>query len=92
MENITNEKNTVFVLVTDNAYLYKAIVTINDLKTIGNWHGEIVMITIDFDLEDHYKLTQNIIEKKFPLIDKTHLLNEIGPNGFSQVPQKKSGC
>jgi len=89
MENITNEKNTVFVLVTDNAYLYKAIVTINDLKTIGNWHGEIVMITIDFDLEDHYKLAQNFIEKKFPLIDKTHLLNEIGPNGFSNSDKRE---
>ena len=81
--------DTVFVLVTDNAYFYKANVTINDLKTVGNWGGDIVLITIDFDLEDSYKLSQNIIEKKFPLIDKTYLLNEIGPNGFSNSDKRE---
>ena len=89
MEDNTNEKKTVFVLVTDKAYLYKALVTINDLKTIGNWHGEIVMITIDFDLDYDCKISQNIIEKKFPLIDKTHLLNEIGQNGFSNSDKRE---
>lgn len=82
-------ENTIFVLVTDKAYLYKASATINDLKTIGNWHGGIVMITIDFDLDNDYKISQNIIEKKFPLIDKTHLLNEIGPNGFSNSDKRE---
>ena len=86
--NNNNKQNTVFVLVTDQAYLYKATVTVNDLKTIGNWHGEIVMITIDFDLEEHYKISQNIIEKKFPLIDKTHLLTKIGPHGFSNSDKR----
>jgi hypothetical protein len=81
--------NTVFVLVTDNAYFNKACVTINDLKTIGNWHGDIVLITIDFYLDDNYKLSQNIIEAKFPLIDKTHLLNEIGENGFSNSDKRE---
>jgi hypothetical protein len=81
--------DTVFVLVTDKSYFYKADVTINDLKTIGNWHGGIVLITIDFDLEDSYKLSQNVIEKKFPLIDKTYLLNEIGPNGFSNSDKRE---
>ena len=40
--------DTVFVLVTDKSYFYKADVTINDLKTIGNWHGGIVLIIIYF--------------------------------------------
>lgn len=88
MEDNNNQK-TVFVLVTDKAYMYKASVTINDLKTIGNWHGDIVLITIDFDLDHSYKLSQNVIEKKFPLIDKTHLLTEIGPNGFSNSDKRE---
>jgi len=81
--------DTVFVLVTDKSYFYKAEVTINDLKTVGKWYGDIVLITIDFDLEESYKLSQSIIEKKFPLIDKTHLLNEIGPNGFSNSDKRE---
>jgi hypothetical protein len=93
MEDNKNEENkknnTVFVLVTDQSYFYKATVTINDLKTVGNWHGDIVVITIDFDLEDSYKSQDNIIEKRFPLIDKTHLLNEIGPNGFSNSDKRE---
>jgi hypothetical protein len=82
-------ENTVFVLVTDKSYFYKSVVTINDLKTVGNWHGDIVLITIDFDLEDSYKLQQNIIEKRFPLIEKTELLKEIGPNGFSNSDKRE---
>jgi hypothetical protein len=89
-KNEENKKNnTVFVLVTDQSYFYKATVTINDLKTVGNWRGDIVVITIDFDLEDSYKSQDNIIEKRFPLIDKTHLLNEIGPNGFSNSDKRE---
>jgi hypothetical protein len=83
------EGKTVFVLLTDQAYSKKAFITINDLKSIGNWQGDIVLITIDFDLEEHYKLSQNIIEQKFPLIDKTFLLNEIGPYGFSNSDKRE---
>jgi hypothetical protein len=88
-QNINNNITTVFVLVTDVLYFNKACVTIKDLKTIGNWHGDIVLITIDFELEESYKSSQNIIEKKFPLIDKTDLLNEIGPNGFSNSDKRE---
>ena len=83
------EGKTVFVLLTDQAYFKKACVTIKDLKNIGNWRGDIVLITIDFDLEEDYKLSQNVVEAKFPLIDKTSLLNEIGPNGFSNSDKRE---
>ena len=83
------EDKTVFVLVTDKGYFNKAFITINDLKTIGNWQGDIVLITIDFDLQEDYKVSQNIIEHKFPSIDKTILLNEIGPNGFSNSDKRE---
>ena len=87
--NNNNNKRTTFVLVTDQTYCNKAIVTINDLRTVGNWHGDIVIITIDFDLEEAYKSHQNLIEKKFPSIDKTHLLKEIGPDGFSNSDKRE---
>jgi len=81
--------DTVFVLLTDKEYLYKAKVTINDLRTIGNWNNQIVLITIDFELDDTYKSSQNITEAKFPLIDKTILLEKIGSNGFSKSDKRE---
>ena len=47
--------NTVFVLITDCAYYHKAITTIRDLRTVGRWDGEIVLITIDFNLDETIK-------------------------------------
>jgi ABC-type multidrug transport system fused ATPase/permease subunit len=43
----------------------------------------IVLVTIDFDLNSNFKDFYNIIEVKFPKIDKTHLLANIGENGFN---------
>ncbi len=74
--------NTCFVLICDYNYFYKLKVTIKDLRTIGKWSGDIVVITIDFNLNDDFKTNYIITEKKFPLIDKSILLNKIG-KGFS---------
>jgi len=83
------EESTIFVLITDENYFHKAKVTINDLRTLGNWHDKIVLITIDFNLDNDYKLFSNITEVKFPLIDKTILLNKIGPEGFSNSDKRE---
>jgi len=80
---------TTFVLVTDNNYFYKAIVTINDLRSVGKWNGDIVLITIDFNLDEQYKINNNVIEQKFHCIDKTGLLNKIGPNGFDNSDKRE---
>jgi hypothetical protein len=84
-----NNNKTVFVLATNAQYFTKACATINDLRTIGNWHEDIVLITIGFHLEDEYKSMNNIIEKQFPSIDKSHLLNQIGPDGFSNSDKRE---
>lgn len=80
---------TVFTLVTDYAYFRKAIITINDLRNIGKWIGDIILITIDFDLDIKYKNDNNIIEKKFNTIDKKNLIKEIGPNGFKNSDKRE---
>jgi hypothetical protein len=82
-------ENTVFVLITDKCYYHKAIVTIRDVRTVGCWTGEIVLITIDFELDEHVKREFHLIEAKFPLIDKTHLLSKIGPTGFSNSDKRE---
>jgi hypothetical protein len=80
---------TAFVLVTDINYFYKASVTINDLRSVGKWTGDIVLITIDFNIDEQYKNDNNIIEKKFSCIDKTNLLQKIGPNGFENSDKRE---
>jgi hypothetical protein len=82
-------EKTVFVLVSDYEYFWKATVTINDLKTIGNWNGDLVLITINFNLDEQYKIENNIIELKFPIIDKSELLIKIGPNGFRNSDKRE---
>jgi hypothetical protein len=69
--------HTVFVLVTDSAYLYKAKKTIIDLRSIGQWHGDLVLINLEMSsinptFLNYYKIT----EKRFPELEqKDQLLN-----------------
>jgi hypothetical protein len=92
IQNINTLKNndtTIFSLVTDLKYFNKAKRTIFDLRSKGNWNGEIVLITIDFNLNQNFKDFYGITEVKFPLIDKSVLLEKIGPNGFTNNPDKR---
>jgi hypothetical protein len=73
---------TAFVLVTDEGYFSKAKRTIIDLRSRGNWRGNIVLITINFNLNNNFKDYYDIIEKKFDIIDKFNLINKIGYSGF----------
>lgn len=81
--------NTVFVLVTDHAYCFKAKVTLRDLRTVGQWLGDVVIIALDglvVDLEQDY---DNVEQVQFPSIDKTHLLEQIGPSGFANSDKRE---
>lgn len=80
---------TAFVLVTDQDYFHKATRTIMDIRGVGNWKGEIVIITLDFDLTEDYKHSFYVKEAKFPAIHKTDLLEKIGPNGFSNWDRRE---
>jgi hypothetical protein len=87
--NPIEQNNTVFALVTDFNYFNKAKRTIIDLRSKGKWYGEIVLITIDFNLNDNFKDFYQIKEIKFPLIDKSVLLEKIGENGFTNNQDKR---
>ena len=89
---IFTEKNaltTVFTLVTDANYFNKAKRTIIDLRSKGRWIGDVVLITLDFDLNANFKEFYNITEVKFPQIDKSVLLGKIGPSGFSNSDKRE---
>lgn len=82
-------ESTAFVLITDKLYFNRTIVTISDLRTVGGWNNDIVLITIDFDLDELVKQQFQLIEAKFPQIDKSDLLKKIGPNGFSNSDKRE---
>ena len=81
--------STAFALITDRLYFSKAEQTIKDLRTRGKWTGAVVLATIDFDLSDEFKTKYNVIEAKFAPIDKSVLLEKIGPSGFSNSDKRE---
>jgi hypothetical protein len=81
---------TAFVLVSDSAYFSKATVTIQDLRSMGKWDGDIILIALDeLVLEEGYKREYNVQETKFPSINKTYLLEQIGPSGFTNSDKRE---
>jgi len=86
---LQDNSDTVFTLVTDLNYFNKARRTIIDLRTKGNWHGDIVLITLNFDLNTNFKDYYNVTEKKFTQIDKSILLFKIGESGFVDTTDKR---
>jgi len=82
-------EDTTFALVTDISYWEKTKKTILDLRSIGKWNGNIVVYTIDFDLNHNFKDLYNIIEVKFPIIEKDILLKKIGKDGFSNSDKRE---
>jgi hypothetical protein len=82
-------EDTTFALVSDIAYWEKTKRTILDLRSIGKWNGTIVLVTIDFDLNDNFKDLYGITEVKFPIIEKDVLLKKIGKDGFSNSDKRE---
>jgi len=89
IKELHDKKDTVFVLITDKNYFNKAKRTIIDLRTKGNWNKDIVLITIDFNLNPNFKDFYNIIQATFKSIDKSTLLRKIGENGFNDTTDKR---
>jgi hypothetical protein len=69
--------NSVFVILTDENYFFRAKKTISDLRSIGKWNGEIVIICVDFYLPANFKQFYKITEVHFPEINKTIILEQI---------------
>jgi hypothetical protein len=86
---LQDNTDTVFALVTDLNYFNKSRRTIIDLRTKGNWYGDIVLITLNFDLNTNFKDYYNVTEKKFTQIDKSILLFKIGESGFVDTTDKR---
>jgi hypothetical protein len=74
---------TVFVLVTDKEYFGRAKKTLIDLRTRGQWEGDVVMIPIGFRLNKNFRDFYRITEVIFPPIEnKEALLNLLSHRPF----------
>jgi hypothetical protein len=77
--------STVFVMITDEPYFLRAKRTIQDLRSIGQWKGDIVLIPLGFQLPTNFKDYYRIVEKTFPSIDKTPLLDKLEYQSFQDT-------
>ena len=80
----TVSKKTAFVLVTNASYFPRAKRTILDLRSVGQWHQDLVLITVGFDLNPNFKRFYRIQEVQFPRIDVSTLVRQIPAQGFSE--------
>ena len=79
---------TAIVTLTDKAYEEKAKRTIMDVRTRGQWQGDIVLITIGFDMSMNFLDYYGVIQKRFEHIDtrqlteqfRTYPLQTVGDN------------
>lgn len=72
-------KNVV-VTLTDQAYAAKAQRTIIDVRTRGEWTGDIVLITVGFDMSKNWLDFYDIIPFRVEHIDTTKLLEQLYKN------------
>ena len=80
-------KETVFVLLTDEAYLYRTKKTIIDLRSKGQWAGDLVLICVDLpNINPHFVDFYNITIKRFEHIpEKKELLKRLYYTTFSDT-------
>jgi hypothetical protein len=67
---------TVVVTLTDRAYFNKAKRTILDIRSRGEWTGDVVLITVGFDPSRNFLDYYNIIHKRVDHIQTDYLLTQ----------------
>jgi len=65
---------TVFVTLCDRAYLEKAQLTLQELRTRGEWYGDTVLITVDFDAPEDFLEKYSVIQYRVQHVDTSLLL------------------
>lgn len=61
--------NTVIVVLTDEKYFEKSKRTILDVRSRGEWTGDLVLITVDFNAPSNFLDYYNITQKRVNHID-----------------------
>jgi hypothetical protein len=74
---MANQPSTVFVTLSDQKYLHKALKTIRELRGRGQWTGDIVYITVDFIPTEESMKDLNVIVHPVSHIDTSHLVAQL---------------
>lgn len=69
--------STAIVLVTDGGYFNKAMNTIRDIRGVGGWDGELVVVCVDFTIPQEVVDEFCLITKSFPRINIETFLEHI---------------
>ena len=77
-ENSPCLERTVVVTLTDVGYFDRARVTVRDVRSRGQWTGDLVVISVGFCLNEAFRDFYGIIEMQFPRIDTEPLVQKIG--------------
>ena len=77
--------STAIVTLTDQTYEAKAKCTIIDVRTRGQWHGDIVLIAIGFDMSKNFLDYYGVTQKRFEHIDTTKLTEQYQKNPLQTV-------
>ena len=75
--------STAFVTLCDQPYLDKAIRTIKDIRGVGQWAGDLVLISVGFTLDEEIKKKYSITTVSFPPIDTDSILSHFRANPFT---------
>lgn len=67
---------TVVVTLTDRNYYVKVRQTIMDIRSRGKWVGDLVLISVDFDIPEHFLEMYNVTEFKVHHINTDYLLEQ----------------
>jgi len=65
--------STVVVTLTDQAYLEKCIRTLKQLRTRGKWDGDVVVLTVDFNMPTSITNELKLTTKRISHLDHTPL-------------------
>lgn len=83
MKYIQFRMSTAVVLVSDSQYFPKALITIHELRTIGKWQGDIVLIGVDFTPESAILEQYNLQVVHFNRISVTGFLSALREKPFT---------
>jgi len=75
--------STVCVTLCDEPYFHKAIQTIRDIRTVGQWKGDLILITVGFTLAEELSKKYSIQTVSFPLVPTEKLREHYQLNPLS---------
>jgi hypothetical protein len=65
---------TVFVTLCDEKYFEKAFITLSELRTTGQWYGDTILITVNFDAPEKFLEQYSVQQYRVQHIDTSLLV------------------